>query len=159
MKRVLLCLGLIFTLFLVGCSEKIEYNVNEEIRIANEYNAKFREIFSESVYLFRGYEDLTSFFEENQIEFVGETKERYNEEFFKENVMIIYYYIYPHLGYEQEYRFEYKKDTLLLTIIAYDKKDGVYAHAIDSGIKVIELKRSDIESKGKFEVKTKMESR
>lgn len=91
------------------------------------------------------YSELISFLNENDLKFYWSyDQNKYSEEYFDDNSIIINRYIYNHLGYELVYNLKVDGKNLFLTITAIEEKKGIYAPAIDEGFRIMEIKKSDI---------------
>ena len=91
------------------------------------------------------YSELISFLNENDLKFYWSyDQNKYSEEYFDDNSIIINRYIYNHLGYELVYNLKVDGKNLFLTITAIEEKKGNYAQAIDEGFRIIEINKSDI---------------
>ena len=91
------------------------------------------------------YSELISFLNENDLKFYWSyDQNKYSEEYFDDNSIIINRYIYNHLGYELVYNLKVDGKNLFLTITAIEEKKGNYAQAIDEGFRIMEIKKSDI---------------
>lgn len=91
------------------------------------------------------YSELIFFLNENDLKFYWSyDQNKYSEEYFDDNSIIINRYIYNHLGYELVYNLKVDGKNLFLTITAIEEKKGNYAQAIDEGFRIMEIKKSDI---------------
>ena len=91
------------------------------------------------------YSELVSFLNKKNLKIHWSyDQNKYNEEYFDNNSIIINRYIYNHLGYELVYNLKVDGKNLFLTITAIEEKKGNYAQAIDEGFRIMEIKKSDI---------------
>lgn len=155
MKKLIILIIILLNICLIGCSKKITITINDNPGLiitrpnGDEKSKAIHYIqLEQSCYLFRNYDELLSFFTEYNLMFAREeTKNRYNEEFFKNNVMVLYYCIEGQ-RYRRYFSLKKENNSLLLSI---DKYEVGGTEEVRKEIFIIEAKKSSIESTNTFE--------
>ena len=154
---IVLIIGLLFIMLQLSACAKydIKMNVMQEdyntiATISNEGDWQTRRpinrVVTEKCYLFKGYGELITFLDENNLKFYkDEYVARYNEEYFNSNLLIIYHNIDPNSGYQYSFHLGKREGVLRLTVnIEQPPKDVAYLEIACLRLYLIEVKKSDV---------------
>ena len=127
MKKILLLLLILLCIVSVGCKKRIKCTINEfspgyicsEIVEENKtvYVPIYEVVGMWGQYLFKEYNDLISFFDDNDLFFYSNSLAgRYNEEYFTDNALIIHLNYDPHSSIKYTFKFMIDDNKLLMEI-------------------------------------------
>ena len=145
-KITILLFTLVACFLLLGCSNSKQDDSGIDIVVNKvSFEGNINDDSQAYCVFINEYSELISFLNENDLKFYWSyDQNKYSEEYFDDNSIIINRYIYNHLGYELVYNLKVDGKNLFLTITAIEEKKGIYAQAIDEGFRIMEIKKSDI---------------
>lgn len=164
MKKLFIIFLIISSLLMVGCKKNIKHAVlPENFRVITKKNIDdYTDFFEPSYlndikirdsYIFREFDELSVFFDDNELIFNDESLElKYCKDYFENNVLIIYLDIIQY--YEKiDFKLFIKKNVLFLQVNRIYNEDLYYMdNSFSYELFFIEVKKNDIKNFDGFEI-------